>query len=135
MIEIRIPKEIKHYREKLFFGLTFRQCICAGFALLICVPLYIFGSRYLSQEVVSWAVIIIAAPLMFAGFFKYNDMTFERFAVELFYTYFTPQKRAYSFEPIFMDLRTEYLADELAAEIGKPKKRGITEHLREVFKR
>lgn len=47
MIEIRIPKEIKNYREKLFFGLTLRQCICAGVALLICVPLYIFGNKFL----------------------------------------------------------------------------------------
>ena len=75
MIEIRIPKEIKNYREKLFFGLTLRQCICAGIALLICVPLYIFGNRFLPQEAVSWVVIFIAAPLMLAGFFRYNDMT------------------------------------------------------------
>lgn len=41
MIEIRIPKEIKNYREKLFFGLTLRQCICAGTALLMCAALHI----------------------------------------------------------------------------------------------
>ena len=63
MIEIRIPKEIKNYREKLFFGLTLRQCICAGVALLICVPLYIFGRNFIPQEMVSWLVILIAAPL------------------------------------------------------------------------
>ena len=62
MIEIRIPKEIKNYREKLFFGLTLCQCICAGVALLICVPLYIFGNKFLPQEAVSWLVLIIAAP-------------------------------------------------------------------------
>lgn len=109
MIEIRIPKEIKNYREKLFFGLTLRQCICAGIALLICVPLYIFGNRFLPQEAVSWVVIFIAAPLMLAGFFRYNDMTFEQFALEFFLYNFKPQKRVYSYEPLFMDLRKEYL--------------------------
>lgn len=84
LIEIRIPKEIKNYREKLFFGLTLRQCVCAGAVLLICVPLYIFGNKFLPQEAASWAVILIAAPLMFAGFFRYNDMQFEQFAVEFF---------------------------------------------------
>lgn len=117
MIEIRIPKEIKNYREKLFFGLTLRQCICAGAALLICVPLYIFGSKFFSQEFISWLVVIIAAPLMLAGFFRYNDMTFEKFAVEWFYQMFAPQKRVYSFEPVFMDLRREYLAEEHEDEI------------------
>ena len=129
MIEIRIPKEIKNYREKLFFGLTLRQCICAAAALLICVPLYIFGSRYFSQEIISWIVMIIAAPLMLAGFFRYNDMNFEKFAVEWFYHHFSEQKREYSFEPVFMELRRAYLEEELAAEIESTRSRnffGIT---------
>lgn len=125
MIEIRIPKEIKNYREKLFFGLTLRQCICAGAALLICVPLYIFGNKFLPQEAVSWLVVIIAAPLMLAGFFRYNDMNFEQFAVEFFYFNFFPQKRLYVYEPVFMDLRKEYLAQELAEEIENSKKSGL----------
>lgn len=131
MIEIRIPKEIKNYREKLFFGLTLRQCICAGVALLICVPLYIFGNRFLPQEMVSWLVILIAAPLMLAGFFRYNDMMFEQFAVEFFFHNFTPQKRVYSYEPIYMDFRKEYLAEELAAEIEE---KGSGNKLQKFFK-
>lgn len=129
MIEIRIPKEIKNYREKLFFGLTLRQCICAGVALLICVPLYIFGNRFLPQEMVSWLVILIAAPLMLAGFFRYNDMMFEQFAVEFFYQNFTPQKRVYSYEPIYMDFRKEYLAEELAAEIEENKSKSALKRI------
>lgn len=117
MIEIRIPKEIKNYREKLFFGMTLRQCICAAVALLICVPLYIFGNRFLPQEAVSWVVIIVAVPLMLAGFFRYNDMNFEKFAVEWFYQNFAPQKRVYTDEPIYLTLRNEYMAEELANEI------------------
>ena len=117
MIEIRIPKEIKNYREKFFFGLTVRQCICAAAALLLCVPLYIFGGKFLPWEVISWLVLIIAAPLMLVGFFRYNDMTFEKFAVEWLYFQHYPQKRVYSYEPIFMELRKIYLAEELAAEI------------------
>lgn len=133
MIEIRIPKEIKNYREKLFFGLTLRQCICAGVALLICVPLYIFGNKFLPQEAVSWLVLIIAAPLMLAGFFRYNDMTFEQFAVEYFFHNFTPQKRLYSYEPPFMEFRREYLAKELAEEIAeKQKKNGFFNKLRKT---
>ena len=119
MIEIRIPKEIKNYREKLFFGLTLRQCICAGVAILICVPLYIFGNKFLPEEAVSWVVLIIAAPLMLAGFFRYNDMTFEKFAVEFFFHNFTAQKRVYSDESMFAELRNAYLSEELQTEISE----------------
>lgn len=131
MIEIRIPKEIKNYREKLFFGLTLRQCLCAGAALLICVPLYIFGNKILPQETVSWIVILVAVPLMLAGFFRYNDMMFEQFAVEFMFHNFTPQKRIYSFEPPFMEFRNLYLADELAAEIEAKENKSF---IRKLFK-
>ena len=133
MIEIRIPKEIKNYREKPFFGLTLRQSICAGVALLICVPLYIFGNKFIPQEALSWLVILIAAPLMLACFFRYNDMTFEQFAVEFIYHNFTPQKRVYSYEPIFIELRNEYISDELAAEIeDKESKSALKRFLRKA---
>ena len=124
MIEIRIPKEIKNYREKLFFGLTLRQCICTAVALLICVPIYIFGNRFLPQEAVSWVVIIIAVPLMFTGFFRYNDMAFEQFALEVIRFYTSPQQRIYSYEPPFMELKNGYIAEELTSgiELAKAKK-------------
>lgn len=131
LIEIRIPKEIKNYREKLFFGLTLRQCLCAGAALLICVPLYIFGNRILPQEAVSWVVILVAVPLMLVGFFRYNDMMFEQFAVEFMFHNFTPQKRIYSFEPPFMEFRNLYLADKLAAEIEAKENKSL---IRKLFK-
>lgn len=121
MIEIRIPKEIKNYREKLFFGLTLRQCICAGISLAICVPLYIWGHHFLPQEAISWIVVFIAAPLMFTGFFRYNDMAFEQFAVEVIHFYASPQKRVYSYEPPFMELRNTYITDQLNEEIAELK--------------
>ncbi|MCR5019984.1 PrgI family protein [Ruminococcus sp.] len=123
MIEIRIPKEIKNYREKLFFGLTLRQCICTAIALLICVPIYIFGNRFLPQEAVSWVVILIAVPLMFTGFFRYNDMAFEQFALEIIRFYTSPQQRIYSYEPPFMELRNGYMTEELTTETEEKKSR------------
>ena len=123
MIEIRIPKEIKNYREKLFFGLTLRQCICAGIALLICVPLYIWGHHFLPQEAISWIVVFIAVPLMLTGFFRYNDMAFEQFALEVIHFYFYPQKRVYSYEPPFMEFRNGYLLEELTEEYAAKGKR------------
>ena len=45
MIAVRIPKEIKEYKEKLVFGLNVRQLISVVIALTICIPLYIFGRK------------------------------------------------------------------------------------------
>lgn len=117
MIEIKIPKEIKDYHGKLLFGLNLRQSICSGLALAICVPLYVFGKKYISEDIVSWLVILIAVPVMLVGFFRYNSMTFEVFAKEWIEYNFGIQKRKYEYEPVFMELRRKYLEEELTKEI------------------
>ena len=116
MIEIKVPKEIKDYKSKLFFNLSVRQFICTAAALAICVPLYIFGQRYFSEDVVSWLVIIIAAPLLFTGYFKYNDMNFEELAKEWLTFNSVNQRRKYEYEPIIMEVRKGYIAEDVEAE-------------------
>ena len=60
MIEIKIPKEITEYKERFMFGLTIRQFVSAVAALAVCVPLFIFGKDYLGEDVVGWAIILVA---------------------------------------------------------------------------
>lgn len=96
MIEIRIPKEIRTYKEKLFFGLNLRQLIWTIIAIIINVPLYWFGREYVGADTASWIVILIAMPLFMIGYFNYNGMTFEQFLKsviqqEIIY----PQRRKY----------------------------------------
>ena len=79
MIEIRIPKEIRTYKEKLFFGLTLRQLICTLIAVVVNVPLYWFGRDVIGADLASWVVIFVAMPLFLIGYFNYNGMTFEQF--------------------------------------------------------
>lgn len=122
MIEIKIPKEIKDYKSKLFFNLSVRQFICTAAALAICVPIYFFGKKYMDEDLISWVVILIGAPLLFTGFFSYNEMNFEQLAREWFAFNFNNQKRKYEYEPIFMELRKGYLAEDLEEEKLSKKK-------------
>ncbi len=77
---IKIPKEIREYKEKIFFGLTARQLIATVLAIAVCVPLYIFGKKFLGEELVSWLVIGIAMPIMAIGYVTKNGMPFEKYA-------------------------------------------------------
>ena len=56
-MEIKINKEIRAYRETLFFGLSVRQFVCS--VLAVCI--------------------VGAAPVAAAGFFQYNGLTLEQF--------------------------------------------------------
>ena len=55
-MEIKINKEIRAYRETLFFGLSVRQFICSVLAVGVAVALYFSLSRVLDRETVSCAL-------------------------------------------------------------------------------
>lgn len=78
-MEIKVNKEIKNYKESIFFGLSFRQFLCSALALGAAVGVY-FGLRnFIDKETVSWLCIVCAAPIAVTGFFNYNGLNFEKF--------------------------------------------------------
>ena len=78
-MEIKINKEIRNYKETIFFGLSMRQFVCAVLAVGVAVALYFGMSRIADRETVSWVCIVGAAPIAAAGFFHYNGLTLEKF--------------------------------------------------------
>ena len=77
--EVKIPKEIRQYKESIFFGLSARQFFCAIFAVGIAAGAYLLLGDVIGKETASWLCIVLAAPAAMAGFFTYNGMTFEQF--------------------------------------------------------
>ena len=78
-MEIKVNKEIKNYKESIFFGLSFRQFLCSALALGAAVGVYFGMSKILDKETVSWLCIVCAAPIAVTGFFQYNGLNFEKF--------------------------------------------------------
>lgn len=78
-MEIKINKEIRGYKETIFFGLSFRQFACSVLAVGTAVALYFGLKDVLGRETISWLCIVGAAPIAAAGFFHYNGMTLEWF--------------------------------------------------------
>ncbi len=103
MITVRIPDEIRKYKEKLIWGMTARQIICAALAILICVPLYFWGGKFIPEDIIAWAVILIAMPLFATGFIKINGLPMEKFAVAAFKFFVSPSKRTYKTNNAFRE--------------------------------
>lgn len=123
MIEIRIPKEIRDYKEKFFFGLTIRQFVSVAVALAICVPLYVFGDDLFGADLMGWLIILIAAPIFAFGFFKFYGMPFEQFMKILYrQKWAEPQKRKYEEYPVYWYCREEIIADEIAHQTEELKR-------------
>jgi len=109
MIIIRIPQEIRKYKEKIAFGLTVRQIISVIIALGVCVPLYWFGRHYIPSNILGWLIILVAMPLGGIGFFKYNGMHLEKLVIVVLKQQFImPFKRYYKSENHFLGWQKEY---------------------------
>ena len=77
--EIELNKEVLDYKESIFFGLSLRQFVCAGLAVMIAVIVW-FGTRdILAKEIRSWLCLSLACPFAAAGFFSFNGLTLEQF--------------------------------------------------------
>ena len=77
--EIELNKEVLDYKESIFFGLSLRQFICAGLAVMIAVIVW-FGTRViLAKEIRCWLCLIFACPLAAAGFFSFNGLPWSNF--------------------------------------------------------
>ena len=122
MIEIKVPKEITEYKSKFMFGLTVRQFISLA-ALGICVPLYIFGKDFMPEDLVSWLIMLIGAPVLAFGFFRFHGMTFEQFLLLIFRQKFVePQRRKYIELPVFWYCREEIIEEEIAHQTAAIKR-------------
>lgn len=114
MITVRIPKEIRAYKEKLVFGLTARQLIATGIAVVICVPLYIYGRAYINEELLSWIVMGIALPCAGIGFVTKNGMPFEKYIGAIIKQQLVyPQKTSFKTKNFFRNMQGKaYIEDE-----------------------
>ena len=71
-MEIKINKEIREYKESIFFGLSMRQFIFSLLACGVAVLLYFLLRNYMGLETLSWVCILGAVPFAVLGFVKYR---------------------------------------------------------------
>ena len=115
MLSVKLPAEIRAYKSKLYFGLSVRQILSLIAAVVICVPVGVFGHKYISGDLLSWIIMLLAAPCIAVGFLKFHEMPFEEYVKCVFRFYFRPQKRVYENTEtnIFISIREEILEEEI----------------------
>ena len=84
--EIELNKEVLDYKESIFFGLSLRQFVCAGLAVMIAVIVWFMTREILAKEIRSWLCLSLACPFAAAGFFSFNGLTSEQFMWQIIKT-------------------------------------------------
>ena len=73
-----INREIRDYKEVMFFGLTMRQFIFSVLAVGVSVGIYFLLKPYVGLETVTWLSVLGAVPFALLGFVSYNGMPAEK---------------------------------------------------------
>ena len=117
MLSMKIPAEIQEYKSKLIFGLSARQFFSIAGAILVGVPIGIFGRGRISADVLPWIVIVAVMPFFAFGFLTFHGMRFEELVRALCNMWFNPQDRIYEdADGIFEVLHTELIEEEIVRQ-------------------
>ena len=77
MAYVTVPKDLTHVKSKVVFGLTKRQLICFGGALLVGVPLYFLTRDYLSTSAAALLMVFIMLPGFLLAMYEKNGQPLE----------------------------------------------------------
>lgn len=79
-ISVPVPKEITEYKEKIILGMSGRQLIFSGIAVVLAVGIgalcYLMG---MDITIIGYIIILAASPLMALGFIRKDNMPFEKY--------------------------------------------------------
>ena len=103
-MEVRINKEIKEIREKIYFGLTLRQLLCIVIAAILDVATYFLLHKHIETQVLSWILMVITVPLGFIAFFNLNGLNIEQFIVVWIKSEFGSKKLKVENSNLYIDL-------------------------------
>ena len=77
MAYVTIPKDLTKIKSKVLFGLTRRQLICFGTAVLIGVPLSFFCRGSFGTTAASMCMIFVMLPLFLLALYEKNGQPLE----------------------------------------------------------
>lgn len=117
-MEIKINKEIRDFKENIYFGLSLRQFAFSISACFIAIILYFAFRSQFELEALSWICILGATPFAIFGFMSYNGMPAEKFLIAyvksqlLTQKYLTFKSNNYYYELLKNIKRKETVKDE-----------------------
>lgn len=118
-IEVRVPEEIKDYKESIVAGLSIRQLACGAIALGCGIPTFLL-MKNINNDVATYCTMAVTVPAFCVGFVRKNGYTFEKYIKIKFRAMFRRNKRSYetigNLQPIEVEEYREILQRQAEAE-------------------
>lgn len=107
LLEVKVNKDIRDYRQDIFFGMNMRQISFTAVAVAVGVGVY-FGFRDLFPDnVVFFICAVFAAPFILGGFWEYNKMPLEEVILVWWRSKNIPKELPYVADNVYKNMMEE----------------------------
>lgn len=129
MYNIKIPKEIRDYQDKIWGGFTWRQILSLVLAGAVGAPVFLKVREWFGVDCAGWSVIAVGAPIIAFGFWKSEDnITLEKYIAKYIkFNILYPKKRKYETNNLYREI-SNYCIEE-------PKRRRVYDVIQNVKKK
>ncbi|MGO3710337.1 PrgI family protein [Vagococcus salmoninarum] len=106
-IEVEVYKEIRTYKEKYIGGLTVRQLISGGIAVVVAGAVGVCNHFFwkIPIDALGPFLVLGAMPIFAVGWFEKNGLPFEKWLIMILSYHFNQQIRPYQTETLEVIIR------------------------------
>ena len=123
MAYVTIPKDLTKVKSKVLFGLTRRQLICFGAAVLVGVPLFFLLKDAVDSSTATLCMILVMLPFFLFAMYERHGQPLEVIIGQMIQTMFVrPKERPYQTHNFYTAVQQQIkLEKEVRAVVQKSK--------------
>ena len=121
MAYVTIPKDLTKVKSKVLFGLTRRQLICFGAAVLVGVPLFFLLKDSVDSSTATLCMILVMLPFFLFAMYERHGQPLEVIIGQMVQTMFVrPKERPYQTHNFYTAVQQQIkLEKEVRAVVQK----------------
>ena len=125
---VTIPKDLTKVKSKVLFGLTRRQLICFGAAVLVGVPLFFLLRNTVDSSTATLSMILVMLPFFLFAMYERHGQPLEVVIDQMVQTMFVrPKERPYQTNNFYAAIERQISVEkEVRAVVQKTKTAGNT---------
>lgn len=120
---VTIPKDLTKVKSKVLFGLTRRQLICFGAAVLVGVPLFFLLRNTVDSSMATLCMILVMLPFFLLAMYERHGQTLEVVLEQMVQAMFVrPRERPYQTNNFYAAIERQISVEkEVRAVVQKTK--------------
>ena len=120
---VTVPKDLTKVKSKVLFGLTRRQLVCFGAAVLIGVPLFFLLRKTVNSSTATVCMIVVMLPLFLLAMYEKNGQPLEVIAGQIIQTVFIrPKERPYQTNNFYAALERQAQVEKEVRKVVRKSK-------------